>query len=97
MNGEKSLKRFPRFETDEDAENFVGTADLSEYDFSEFAPLGRLEFQPKNARINIRLPQSQLDAVKAEAAKRGIPYQRFTRELLQKGMESLGLSETRMV
>lgn len=37
MSGEKekALKQFPRFDTDEEAERFVETADLSEYDFSE--------------------------------------------------------------
>lgn len=89
MNDKRKLKQFPRFETDSEAEDFVGKADLSEYDFSGFTPLGRFEFQPKDASINIRLPSNQLNAVKAEAAKQGIPYQRFIRELLQRGMETL--------
>lgn len=41
-----TLKPFARFETDEEAERFVDTADLSEYDFSAFQPL-RFEAEPK--------------------------------------------------
>nr|VFJ65672.1 MAG: Predicted DNA binding protein, CopG/RHH family [Candidatus Kentron sp. FW] len=93
MSDKRKLKRFPRFATDREAEDFVGAADLSEYDFSNFTPFSRFEFQPKDTSINLRLPRSQLDAVKAEAAKQGIPYQRFIRELLQRGMETIRLTE----
>lgn len=80
---EKELKRFPRFETDEEAERFVETADLSEYDFSQFRP-ARFEFEPKAAQINMRVPQSLLDALKERARHRGIPYTRFIRELMER-------------
>lgn len=43
----KPLEPFPDFENDEEAEHFVDTADLSEYDFSEFRPTS-LEFEPKD-------------------------------------------------
>jgi predicted DNA binding CopG/RHH family protein len=45
----KKLKPFPRFDTDEEAEQFVETADLSEYGFSGFKP-ARFEFEPKTAQ-----------------------------------------------
>jgi predicted DNA binding CopG/RHH family protein len=80
---EKALKPFPRFETDEEAERFVDTADLSEYDFSDFRPT-RFEFEPKAAQINMRVPQSLLDALKDRARRRGIPYTRFIRELMER-------------
>ncbi|MGD9614150.1 MAG: CopG family antitoxin [Alphaproteobacteria bacterium] len=81
MNGNK--KPFPRFETDEEAERFVETADLSEYDFSAFKPMP-FEFEPKTAQINMRVPQSLLDALKERAKRRGIPYTRFIRELVER-------------
>ena len=81
MNDKK--KPFPRFETDEEAERFVETADLSEYDFSDFKPM-RLVFEPKTAQINMRVPQSLLDALKERAKRRGIPYTRFIRELMER-------------
>ena len=84
MSGRKDKpKRFPRFETDAAAERFVETADLSEYDFSAFKP-ARFEFEPKAAQINMRVPQSLLDALKERARRRGIPYTRFIRELMER-------------
>lgn len=78
----RAHKKFPRLRSDEEAEAFVETADLSEYDFSKFKS-ARFEFEPKSARVNMRLPQSLLGALKARATKRGIPYQRLIRELLE--------------
>lgn len=78
-------KKIPPFTSDEDAEHFVETADLSEYDLSGFQPV-RFEFARKTARINTRLPESLLEAVKARAAARGVPYQRFVREALERAL-----------
>ncbi len=82
---DRKLKPFPSFQTDEEAEDFVANADLSEYDFSGFKSV-RFEFQPKSARVNMRLPESLLRSVKARASKRGIPYQRFIREALEEAV-----------
>ncbi len=41
------------------------------------------------ARLNMRLPESQLATVKAEAGKRDMKYWRFIRELLDRGMQTL--------
>jgi predicted DNA binding CopG/RHH family protein len=71
--------------TDEEAERFVETADLTEYDLSQFKPV-RFEFEKKAARVNMRLPEPLLEAVKARAKARGIPYQRFIREALEQAV-----------
>ncbi|WP_246226154.1 CopG family antitoxin [Chelativorans xinjiangense] len=76
--------------TDEELEAFL-EQDLSDLDFSQFKPF-RFEFENKTARVNMRMPQSQIDAVKAEAKKRGMPYQRLMRELVQRGLEDLKAS-----
>ena len=57
------------------------TADLSTYDLSGFKPM-RFEIEPKAAALNMRLPASLLDALKAKAAAKGIPYTRYIRMLL---------------
>lgn len=75
-------KTIPSFATDEEAEAFVAAADLSEYDLSQFKPV-RFEFDKKSARVNMRLPEQLLSAVKERAKARGIPYQRFIREALE--------------
>ena len=75
-------KKLPKLRTDEEAEEFVANADLTEYDLSEFRTIF-FEFQPKSERVNMRLPKPLLDAVRAAAAKAGIPYQRFIRQVLE--------------
>jgi predicted DNA binding CopG/RHH family protein len=70
--------RIPSFRSDEEAEAFVAEADLTDYDLSG-AKAVQFELQPKTERVNMRLPAPLLSAVKAVAARRGIPYQRFIR------------------
>ena len=78
-------KKIPTFTTDKAAERFVDEADLSDYVLSGATPV-RFEFEKKASRINMRLPNSLLNAVKAKAAVRGIPYQRLIREVLEKAV-----------
>ncbi|MEJ0098127.1 MAG: BrnA antitoxin family protein [Bauldia sp.] len=78
----------PSFKTDEEAEQFVATADLSEYDLS--GEVVRFEFEPKAARVNMRLPESLIKTLKERARKRGIPYQRYMREMIELGLSSSG-------
>lgn len=72
----------PALLTDE-AECFIDTADLSEFDLSGFKPI-RFEFAPKDERVNMRLPRELLAAVKSQAKRRGLPYQRYIREALER-------------
>jgi predicted DNA binding CopG/RHH family protein len=81
-----ALKKIPTFRTDEEAEDFVATADLSEYDLS--GKLVRFEFEPKAGRVNMRLPESLIKTLKDRAKKRGVPYQRFMREMIELGLSS---------
>ncbi|MDS4011284.1 MAG: BrnA antitoxin family protein [Defluviicoccus sp.] len=80
-------KKIPRFETDEEAAAFVATADLTQYDLTGARPV-HFEFEKKAAQINMRVPRGLLDAVKARAEARGIPYTRFIREILEKAVAS---------
>ena len=79
------LKKLPVLKTDEAAEHFVATADLSEYDLSGMVPV-RFEFKPKTERVNMRLSKGLLDSVKARAAREGVSYQRFIRETLERAV-----------
>ena len=76
------MKKLPKLRTDKAAEDFVANADLTEYDLSNMR-IVRFEFEPKTERVNMRLPRTLLDAVKARAAKQGIPYQRYIRQALE--------------
>ena len=75
-------KPLPSLRSDAAAEEFVATADLSQYDLSGFKPM-RFEIEPKAAALNMRLPAALLDAVKARAKAKGIPYTRYVRMLLE--------------
>jgi predicted DNA binding CopG/RHH family protein len=75
-------KTLPILESDREAEAFVETADLSQYDLSPLTPTS-FEFGAKSARVNMRLPAPLLERVKAKAASEGIPYQRFIRSALE--------------
>jgi predicted DNA binding CopG/RHH family protein len=81
------LKKLPKLRSDEEAEEFVANSGLTEYDLSE-GQFTRFEFQPKSERVNMRLPRPLLDAVKASAAKAGVPYQRFIRQALETAVQS---------
>lgn len=72
----------PSLSSDEAAEAFVASADLTQFDLSGFKPM-RFEIEPKSAALNMRLPESLLTALKAKAKARGIPYTRYVRMLLE--------------
>ena len=78
------MKTVPTLTTDAEAEAFL-EQDLSSLDFSQFKPVS-WETAPKSARITMRLPEALMAALKAKAAKRGIPYQRLIREALEKDL-----------
>ena len=76
-------KTIPPLVSDDAAEDFVSTSDLSEYDLSGFKPT-RFEFEKKAGQLNMRLPKLLLEAVKDRARARGIPYTRYIRELIER-------------
>ena len=88
MSGKEAGKtrELPALNSDAEAERFVAEADLSTYDLSKGSRT-HFEFDKKDAQINIRMPSGLVDAVKARAAKRGIPYQRFIREAVEKALD----------
>ena len=88
------LKPFPKFASDAEAERFVETTDLSQYDLMAGGLprdewFARAEHLYKDARVTLRLPQGVVDADKSKAAARRMPYQRLMRLQLQKALETL--------
>jgi predicted DNA binding CopG/RHH family protein len=79
-------KKFPDFKTDKEAEDFVATADLSEYDLSDMTPM-RFELRKKDRAVSLRLPEKLYEAVKARAERAGIPYQRFIRMAIEQALQ----------
>ena len=78
-------KRLPKLVTDEEAERFVESADLAEFDLSAMKPHS-FEFARKSKQVNIRFPEALLDALKARAARQGMSYQRFIRQTLERAI-----------
>ena len=79
-------RQLPRLTSDEDAERFIETADLSDYDLSAMKPHS-FEFAKKSKQVNMRMPEQLLDAVKARAAEHGMSYQRFIRQALETAIQ----------
>ncbi len=88
MKNKKKLKNLPPLKTDQEAERFVDEADLSQFDLSGFKSMN-FELEKKDVNISIRFSQGQLRQVRAEAEKRNVPYQRFIRQLIQRGLTTL--------
>ena len=80
-------KKLPELKTDNEAENFIDTADLTEYDLSGLVPM-QFEFQRKERSITLRLSNPLLEAIKQEASRSNIPYQRFIRQTLENAVHS---------
>jgi predicted DNA binding CopG/RHH family protein len=77
-------KTIPTFKTDEEAERFVDTADLSEYDLS--GQFVKFELKPKSKTVSLRLPEALLDEVRRRAERAGMPYQRFIRMAVERAV-----------
>jgi predicted DNA binding CopG/RHH family protein len=78
-------KTIPAFKSDEEAEAFVDTADLSQFDLK--GTLVRFELKRKDKTVSLRLPESLLEAVRRKAQKAGMPYQRFIRLAVERAVE----------
>ena len=75
-------RKLPAFKTDKEAEKFL-EQDLSDYISADnFAPF-QFEFRPKQKSVNLRISEELLNAVRAVAHRRGIPYQRYIRQTLE--------------
>ncbi|MDD5002047.1 MAG: BrnA antitoxin family protein [Thiomonas arsenitoxydans] len=79
------MKRVPEFKSDAEAEAFL-EQDLSGLDFKQFKPM-RFEVAKKEAALNMRLPAALMDAVRAKAKAKGIPYARYVRMVLEADLQ----------
>lgn len=75
-------KKLPALKTDKEAEDFLDR-DLSDYISAESLALFPFEYRPKQKSINLRISEELLSAVRSEARRRGIPYQRYIRQALE--------------
>ena len=75
-------KKFPVLKSDKEAEEFI-RQDLSDYISAGNLKPFPFEYRPKQKSINLRISEELLNAVRAEAQRLGIPYQRYIRQALE--------------
>lgn len=78
-------KRLPKLKSDKAAKQFI-EKDLSEYINEANFTLASFEYAPKNRTVSLRLSDELLAAIKSLSQKRGIPYQRYIRETLERSI-----------
>lgn len=88
MSDIKKPKEWPTLSSDEAAVEFVDQADLSEFDWSQAVPV-KMELRRKNSQLNVRLPEDELERVRAAAQREGMPLSRFVRFMIARGMQSI--------
>lgn len=81
--------KLPKMTTDKEAESLL-ERDLSQYLEPEvfrenFVPAS-FEFLPKDATINLRISTELLNAIKELAQRKGIAYQKFVRQVLERAV-----------
>ena len=88
------MKRpIPTIRSDKQAEDFVAKADLADYDLSG-GQVVRFEMRPKDKAVSLRLPEKLLEAVRSEAKREGVPYQRFIRMAIESALHKAARKRT---
>ena len=82
-------KKFPDLRSDEEADAWLQSADLSEYDLSGMKKV-RFELARKDASISLRLPSALLATLKANAARANMPTQRLIRMMIEAQLAETG-------
>ncbi len=83
-------RKLPALRSDAEAEKLLDR-DLSDYINAENLEPFPFEYRPKQKSINLRVSEELLRAVRAAAHRRGIPYQRYIRQVLE---QTLRLGDT---
>jgi predicted DNA binding CopG/RHH family protein len=78
-------KPLPILRTDEEAEHFVATADLSEYDLSGFVPM-KFVFRDGDIDVKLGMKISLFNSLKIAAIEENMTYEQLMRSYLEKGL-----------
>jgi len=80
----KHLKTIPQFATETEEQQFWETHDSTDYlDWNKAQSVVLTNLKPTTKTISLRLPQHLLDAIKAAATARDVPYQSLIKIWLQ--------------
>ncbi|WP_158811887.1 CopG family antitoxin [Beijerinckia sp. L45] len=69
-------KKLPTLERDAEAETFVSTLDLTEYDLSAMVPV-QFTVRPSAVPLSVDLPKHLVDEARTKATDSGVPLQDF--------------------
>lgn len=79
----KKLKPIPRFKNEDEEDEFWSTHDSTEYfDWSKAKRVTFPNLKPSTKTITIRVSESLLNALKAIANKKDVPYQSLVKMFL---------------
>jgi len=79
----KTLKKIPKFKTEDAEREFWSKHDFTDYlDFSKAVKAKFPNLKPSTQTISIRLPESLLTDIKILANRQDIPYQSYIKVLL---------------
>ena len=79
----KSLKKIPKFTSEDQERAFWATHDSTDYvDWSTAQPVVFPNLKPSTETISLRLPASMLNGLKTIAHKRDIPYQSYVKMII---------------
>ena len=76
------LKTIPDLETEDEIDDWLTHADLSEYDLTPIKVM-TFELVPESAAIGLRLPAELLSAIEARSAETRIPVQGLIRTAIE--------------
>ncbi len=75
-------RKLPALKSDKEAADILDK-DLTAYINGENLVPYPFEYKPKQKAVNLRISEELLNAVRAAARRRGIPYQRYIRQALE--------------
>jgi predicted DNA binding CopG/RHH family protein len=82
-------KPIPRFESEEQEQEFWDENDSTEYvDWSQASPVVLANLQPSTKTISLRLPEHMLEELKLLANKRDVPYQSLLKVFLAERIQA---------
>ncbi|MAG28892.1 hypothetical protein CL632_01975 [bacterium] len=86
----KKLKPIPQFKNEDQERDFWAKHDSSEYiDWSKADKAILPNLKPSTKTISIRVPESLLSRIKAEANRQDVPYQSFIKIMLDREINEL--------
>jgi predicted DNA binding CopG/RHH family protein len=82
-------KPIPRFQSEEEEQEFWAEHDSTEYvNWSAARPVSLANLQPSTKTISLRLPEHMLEELKLLANKRDVPYQSLLKVFLAERIAS---------